>query len=98
MANNSVFKVVGTGTIKIRTHEGSFCTLNEVRHAPLMTKNLISLSLLDSKGFTWSGKDGVLRLWKGSNLIMKGVMYGTLYFLQGSTVTGSAHVALSEVQ
>ena len=96
MANSSVCKVVGTGSIKIRTHDGSFCTLNEVRHVPLMTKNLISLSLLDSKGFSWSGKDGVLRVWKGSNLILKGVIRGTLYFLQGSTVTGSAHVASSE--
>ena len=52
MANSSVCKVVGTSSIKIRTHDGSFCTLNEVRHIPLMTKNLISLSLLDSKGFS----------------------------------------------
>ena len=29
-------------------------------------------------------------------MILKGVMRGTLYFLQGSTVTGSAHVASSE--
>ena len=49
MANSSVCKVVRTGSIKIRTHDGSFCTLNEVRHVPLITKNLISLSLLDSK-------------------------------------------------
>ena len=49
MANSSVCKVVVTGSIKIRTHDGSFCTLNEVRHVPLMTKNLISLSFLDSK-------------------------------------------------
>ncbi|XP_069151791.1 uncharacterized protein [Solanum lycopersicum] len=76
MANSSVCKVVGTGSIKIRTHDGSFCTLNEVRHIPLMTKNLISLSLLDSKGFTWSGKDGVLQVWKVSNLILNGVMRG----------------------
>ena len=62
-----------------------------------MTKNLISLSLLESKGFSWSEKDGVLQVWKGSNLILKGVMRGTLYFLQGSTVTGSTHVASSEV-
>ena len=44
MANSFVCKVVGTGSIKIRTHVGSLCTLNEVRHVPLMTKNLISQS------------------------------------------------------
>lgn len=97
MAKSSFCKVVGTGSIKIRTHDGSFCTMIEVRHVSLMTKNLIPLSLLDNKGFSWSGKDGVLRVWKGSNMVLRGVMRGTLYFLQGSTVTCSAHVASSEV-
>jgi hypothetical protein len=30
------------GSIKIRTHDGKLCTLNEVRHVPHTTKNLIS--------------------------------------------------------
>ncbi|KAG6436024.1 hypothetical protein SASPL_100905 [Salvia splendens] len=51
MANNVVCKVVGIGSIRIRTHGGVFCTLNDVRHVPQMTKNLISLSTFGSKGF-----------------------------------------------
>ena len=97
MANSSLCKAVGIGSIKIMTHDGRFCTLNEVRHVPLMTKNLISLSLLDSKGFSFSGEDGVLNVCKGSDVILKGVMRGTLYFLQGSTVTGLVGVASSEI-
>ena len=50
-----------------------------------MTKNLISLSLLDSKGFSFDGKGGVLRVRKGSDVILKGVKQGSLYLLQGST-------------
>ncbi|XP_057248137.1 uncharacterized mitochondrial protein AtMg00300-like [Beta vulgaris subsp. vulgaris] len=50
MANSVVCKIVGIGPIKIRTHDGTFCTLNNVRHVPQMTKNLILLRLLDSKG------------------------------------------------
>lgn len=39
MANSVVCEVVGIVTIKIRTHDGRFCTLNDVRHVALMTKN-----------------------------------------------------------
>ena len=49
MANSSVCETVGIGSVKFRTHYGIFCTLNDVRHVPLMTKNLISLSMLDKR-------------------------------------------------
>ncbi|KAJ4720195.1 Retrovirus-related Pol polyprotein from transposon TNT 1-94 [Melia azedarach] len=97
MANSSVCKAVGIGSIKIRTHDGKFCTLNDVRHVPLMTKNLISLSMLDNKGFSFQGKGGVLHVCKGSNVVLKGVKRGTLYFLQGSTLSSSVAVASSEI-
>ncbi|XP_048503144.2 uncharacterized protein LOC125498878 [Beta vulgaris subsp. vulgaris] len=45
MASSAVCKTVGIGSIKIQTRDGTFCTLNNVRHVPQMTKNLISLSL-----------------------------------------------------
>lgn len=49
-ANGAVCKVVGIGSIKIRTHAGRVATLSQVRHVPHMTKNLISLPVLDSRG------------------------------------------------
>jgi hypothetical protein len=69
------------GSIRTRTHDAKFCTLNEVRHVPHMTKNLISLSLLDKKGFSCKGEGGVIHVCKGSSVILKGVKRGTLYFL-----------------
>ncbi|KAJ4721544.1 Retrovirus-related Pol polyprotein from transposon TNT 1-94 [Melia azedarach] len=97
MANSSVCKAVGISSIKIRTHDGKFCTLNDVRHVPLMTKNLISLSMLDNKGFSFQGEGGVLHVCKGSNVVLKRVKRGTLYFLQGSTLSSSVAVASSEI-
>ncbi|KAG6430620.1 hypothetical protein SASPL_108692 [Salvia splendens] len=55
MANSVVCKVVGIGSVKIRTHDGVFCTLNDVMHVPQMTKNQISLSTFDSKGLSFKG-------------------------------------------
>jgi len=95
MANSSVCKVVGMGSIKIKTHNGKFYTLNKVRHVPDMTKNLISLSLLDKKGFSFKGKGGVIHVCKGSSVILKGVKRGTLYFLQGTTLSDYVVVASS---
>ena len=97
MANDFACKIVGIGSIKLRTHDGRFCTLNKVRHVPSMTKNLISVSLLDSRGFKYSGGDGVLNVYRGSDVILKGFMNGTLYLLKGTTVTGSANVASPEI-
>ncbi|KAK9665882.1 hypothetical protein RND81_14G142700 [Saponaria officinalis] len=93
MDNNDVCKVVGIGSIKIRTHDGKLCTLNEVRYVLLITKNLISLSKLDSKGFGFQSERGVLNVYKGSNVILRGTKHGTLYYLQGSTMSGSIVVA-----
>ncbi|KAL1223474.1 Retrovirus-related Pol polyprotein from transposon TNT 1-94 [Cardamine amara subsp. amara] len=97
MANNSVSKVAGIDSIKIRTHYGRFVTLNDVRHVPSMEKNLISVSLLDSRGFQYSGGGGVLKVYQGSDVILKGFMRGTLYILQGSTISGSVNVASAEI-
>jgi len=97
MANSSVSQVAGIGSIQIRTHDGRFCTLNDVRHVPSMEKNLISLSLLDSRGLKYSNGDGILQVCQGSDVILKGVISGTLYILHGFTVTVSANVASAEI-
>lgn len=83
--NSSISKVVGVGSIKIRTH------LNDVIHVPSIEKTLISVSLLDNRGFKFSGGDGILKVCKGSYVILnlKGIMRGTLYILHESTVTCS---------
>ncbi|XP_074352118.1 putative mitochondrial protein AtMg00300 [Apium graveolens] len=98
MANSFVCVMVGIGPVKIWIHDGNFCTLNDVRHVPLMTKNLISLSMSDNKGFSFKGEDGVLHVCKASDVILKGVKHGTLYLLQGFTLTGSVTVASSEIE
>ena len=55
------------------------------------------MSLLDSRGFKYSGGNGVLNVYRGSDVILNGFMNGTLYLLKGKTVTGSANVASPEI-
>ena len=96
MGNNVASKIVGIGAIKIRMHDGIVRTLTNVRHIQDLKKNLISLGTLDSLRYKYSGEGGVIRVSKGSLVIMNGNKVDDLYFLQGSTVTGSAVVSSSD--
>ncbi|GFZ08885.1 hypothetical protein Acr_20g0006930 [Actinidia rufa] len=44
--------------------DGRFVTLTEVRHVPNLRKNLISIGMLDSKGFSFDISGGTLRVSK----------------------------------
>ena len=89
-------KTIGIGSIKIRMHDGIVRTLSNVRDMPDLKKNLISLGTLNSNWYKFSAKGGVLRVNKGSLIVMKEKKVNTLYILQGSTVTGDAVVPMSE--
>ena len=95
MGNDAQCKVVGKGTIKIKTHNGVVKTLTGVKHVPDLKRNLIYLGILESQGCRYSAGGGVLKVSKGSLVLLKAIRSGSLYLLQGSTVTGSAAVASS---
>ncbi|KAG8472328.1 hypothetical protein CXB51_035360 [Gossypium anomalum] len=98
MGNNASCKIAGVGTIKVKMFDGVVRTLSDVRHVPELKRNLISLSTLDSKGYRYTAESGVLKISKGSLVVMKGQRkIAKLYVLQGSTVTGDAAVASSSL-
>ena len=43
----------------------------EVRHAPKLKNNFISLGVLDSNGYKYIGQGGALKVSKGSLVVMK---------------------------
>ncbi|KAG8498932.1 hypothetical protein CXB51_005361 [Gossypium anomalum] len=98
MGNNASCKIAGVGTIKVKMFDGVVRTLSDVRYVPELKRNLISLSTLDSKGYRYTAESGVLKISKGSLVVMKGQRKTVkLYVLQGSTVTGDAAVASSSL-
>ena len=97
MANNTICKSVGSDTIQIRTHDNVVRTLTNVRHILKLGKNLISLVVLNDKGYKYSGEGGAIWVTKGTLVVMKGIKKGSLYILQDSTVTDStATISLIE--
>ncbi|KAG8474900.1 hypothetical protein CXB51_031553 [Gossypium anomalum] len=98
MGNNASCKITGVGTIKVKMSDGVVRTLSDVRHVPKLKRNLILLSTLDSKGYRYTAKSGVLKISKGFLVVMKGQRKtAKLYVLQGSTVTGDAAVVSSSL-
>ncbi|KAH9680375.1 Integrase catalytic domain-containing protein [Citrus sinensis] len=90
MGNNNVCKIIGMGSVKIEMFDGSVKTLCDVRHAPRLKRNLISLGMLDSMGYCFKSEYGGLKIMKGTEMIMKGVNKNGLYVLEGSSVPVSA--------
>jgi len=85
MGNDVLCKTIGIGTIKIKMHDGIIRTLTKVRHVSELKKNLISIGIMDGKGFKCSTEIGVMKIQKGSTMVMKGIKGGDLYILQGTT-------------
>ena len=87
MDNDAACNAIGMRTIRIRMADGVVRTLGGVRHVPALKKNLISLGTLESKGCSFSAKDGVLKVSKGVLVLVNGTRVGNnLYKLMGNTM------------
>ena len=78
--------------MQIKTHDGVVRTLSKIRNIPDMNHNLISLGTLEANGCRYSVENGVLKMMKGVMVLMKRFRQGSLYLLQGTTITGSVTV------
>ena len=60
-----------------------------------MKRNLISIGLLESKGFKIDMENGTLKVQYGALVVMMATRCRNMYFLKGSTVVGG--VVIGEV-
>ena len=59
-----------------------------MRYVSQLKRNLISVGALEALGLVISVRNGVLKMIKGSMVVMKGIRRNNLYYLKSSTVTG----------
>ena len=57
--------------------------------------NVIYIDALKALGHTIFVRDGVLKMTRGSTVVLKGVRRNNLYYLMGSTVTGRVATSIS---
>ena len=86
MGNDHQCNVIGIGSIAIKGSDGTTKILNNVRHIPDLKRNLISLGTLDDEGYDCRVSRGILKITKGSLVVMKGIKKSGLYRLDGETV------------
>ena len=74
MGNNTTCKVVSFGTVKMKMSYGMVRTVTDVRYVPGLKKNLISLGTLDKIGCRITCEGGVMKVARGSLVVMKGML------------------------
>jgi len=78
----------GIDIVRIKMFDGVVRDLTELRYVPQMKKNIISVGAMESKGLKVTLDNGILKVTKGSMVMMKGARDRNLYYWKGSTVTG----------
>jgi len=95
MGDDHPCNVEEMSTVCIKMDDGIVRELKEVMHLPQLKRNLISVGALKMLALVVSIQDGILKMTKGSMVVMKGVRQNNLYYLKGSTVTGQVDTSIS---
>ena len=63
--------------------------MTSVRYVPALGKNLISLRTLDDLGYKGMFSDEKLSIYRGSELVLKGIKRNNLYVFENVTLSSS---------
>jgi len=77
--------------VKLKMADGEVRILHNVRYVLELRRNLISLGMLDSMGYTSILTNGIISVIKGSEVFLKGIRKHDLYFLNENAVFGQVY-------
>jgi len=89
IGNDAACQMIEISTVRIKMFDGVVRDLTDVRYVTQMKKNIISVGAVETKGLNVTLENGILKVMKGSLVVMKGIRDRNLYYLKGSTFTGS---------
>ena len=92
MGNNHEVEVIGIGTVCLESNNGSKLVLNNVKHAPDVRLNLISVGYLDDEGYVNTLGAGQWKLTRGLMVVARGDKLSNLYVFQGSMSRDSVNL------
>jgi hypothetical protein len=87
LGDDSTIKIIGRGKFKLRLIDGRIRTLPGVLHILGLAINLIYLRKMDDARVKTIFEKETYRMVRGAMVLLKGVRFGTLYKLQGSTIS-----------
>ena len=85
LGNGLAYDIVGVGDVQVCFDNGSTFTLHDVRHVPLLTKNLVTAGQLDDARYTCTFGDSSWKISKGALQAAQGLKSSTLYVLHVSS-------------
>jgi len=88
MGDDRPCHIEGIDTFLVKMFHRIVQELKDVRYVSQLKRNLISIDALEALGLEVSIRDEVLKMVKGSMVILKGVRRNNVYYLKGSMVTG----------
>ena len=73
MGDDRPCNMEGIGTVQIKMFNGMVWELKEVRYVPQLKRNFISVGVLKTLGLKVFIRDSVIKMTKGSMVVLKGV-------------------------
>eukprot|EP01018_Ginkgo_biloba_P017254 Gb_27787 [translate_table: standard] len=87
LGDDSSYKIIGRGRVKVRFRDGGVKTLPGVLHIPGLARNLLSVSKMSDAGIQVIFNKESCKMVQGVMVLAKGVCTRTLYKLEVSTVS-----------
>ena len=78
-------------SIKLKLASGSVVLLTGVRFIPQIKRNLVSLGVLQSKGYGFRSQDDQMEIYFGNAVVMNAMKKQTLYYLDAEVVAGNSY-------
>jgi hypothetical protein len=94
LGDNSTTRTIGRGKVKLRLIDGKIRTLHGVLHILVLAINFIFVSKMDDAGVKTIFEKETCRMVRGAMVFLKGVRFGTLYKLQGSTISDGCNSSI----
>jgi hypothetical protein len=94
LGDDPTTRIIGRGKVKLRLIDGRIRTLPSVVHIPGLARNLISIRKMDDARVKTIFEKETCRLVQGAMMLLKGVRLGTLYKLQGSTISDGCNSSI----
>lgn len=91
LGDDHICEVKGMRNICLRMDDGSLKMLTEVRYIPSIKRNLISLGLLEKKGYRLTLFGGEMVVSKDGQMVMKAIRNNVLYYLHAGAINGSVN-------
>uniref|UniRef100_A0A803P4B8 Retrovirus-related Pol polyprotein from transposon TNT 1-94-like beta-barrel domain-containing protein n=1 Tax=Cannabis sativa TaxID=3483 RepID=A0A803P4B8_CANSA len=94
--NKKACQIQGIGSFQMKIHDGITRTLQQAWYVPNLKRNLLSIGMFDSNGFSVKIDNGTMKISRGSLFGVKGKLSNGMYYLVGNAILGQASSPINQ--